>query len=130
MTMRRMKVHRLGRQQLAIMQVLWERGEATVAEVHGALGGSSELAYTTVATMLRKMEVKGLVGHRAEGRTFVYRPVVRSETVTRSMADDLLDRLFAGSLSEMVSHLLTDREVSRDELARLERLIEEKKKSV
>jgi predicted transcriptional regulator len=122
------KIHRLGDLQLRIMQALWARGEATVADVLAALGGRIPLAYTTIATMLRKMETRGLVGHRAEGRSFVYRAVVAEESVTRGMAEHVLDRLFEGSLAEMVSHLLTHREISRAELARLEKLIAERKR--
>jgi BlaI family penicillinase repressor len=124
------KIHRLGDLQLKIMKVLWDRKEATVAEVHEALGTGSELAYTTIATMLRKMENRRLIEHRNEGRSFVYRPMVAADAVTRSMADHFVDRLFEGSLLDVVSHLLSTREVSRDELAELERLIAERKKSV
>lgn len=124
------KIHRLGDLQLKIMKVLWEQREATVADVHQALGSENELAYTTVATMLRKMEARGLVRHHSEGRSFVYHPVIRADAVTRSMSDHLLDRLFEGSLADMVSHLLTSREVSREELVKLERLIAERKKSL
>lgn len=112
------------------MKVLWDRREATVASVHEALGAESNLAYTTIATMLRKMEVRGLVRHHNEGRSFVYQPTVAAEAVTRSMADHLLDRFFEGSLANMVSHLLTSREVSRDELAQLELLIDQRKKKL
>ncbi len=126
--MSKAKVHRLGDLQLRIMKVLWERQEATVAGVHDALG-KQDFAYTTVATMLRKMETRGLVKHRAEGRSFVYRAAVASDAVTRGMADHLLDRLFEGSLADMVSHLLTTREVSREELSKIEKLIAERKKS-
>lgn len=94
----------------------------SVAEVQERLGGEP-LAYTTVATMLRKMENRHLVTHREEGRKFIYRAAVSAEDVTRSMADDLVDRLFEGSLAETVSHLLETREVSPDELTRLEQLI-------
>ena len=122
------KIHRLGDLQLKILQTLWERSEAAVATVHEALGGSAKFAYTTVATMLRKMETRGLVTHRAEGRSFIYRAKVAAEQVSRGMADHLVDRLFEGSLTEVVSHLLTTREVSRAELNELERLIAERKK--
>lgn len=123
------KIHRLGDLQLAIMKVLWTRGEATVSEVHKELANDRDLAYTTMATMLRKMEVRRLVAHRAEGRSFVYRAVVEEAVVSRGMADDLLERLFEGSLADMVSHLLSTREVSRAELSKLERLIAERKKA-
>ena len=124
------KIHRLGDLQLRIMQALWERGEATVSQVLVDLAAHADLAYTTVATMLRKMENRGLVIHRVEGRSFIYRAKVKAEEVSRSMADHLVDRLFEGSLTDAVNHLLTTREVSREELTRLERLIAERKKSV
>jgi predicted transcriptional regulator len=112
--------------QLAIMQVLWERGEATVAEVRQALCDSRPLAHTTVGTMLTKMEKKELVTHRSDGRVNVYRPAVGRERVRRSMVSDLARRLFAGNVTEMVSHLLDGCEVSDDELARLKDLIWQK----
>lgn len=118
---------RLGDLQLKIMKVLWDRGEANVAEVQSALK-DKQPAYTTVATMLRKMEDRDLVRHRTEGRKFIYRPAVTAEHVTRSMADDLVERVFEGSLANAVSHLLRTRDVSRDELRELERLIAERKK--
>jgi predicted transcriptional regulator len=124
--MSRSRNYRLGDLQLKIMKVLWER-PASVAEVHQALVDSG-LAYTTVATMLRKMEARGLVRHREEGRRFIYQPAIRPEAVTRSMAGDVLERLFEGRLADLVSHLLATRDVSRDELVELERLIAERKK--
>jgi len=122
------RFHRVGDLQLQILRILWERGEGTVADVMENLSGS-ELAYTTVATMLRKMEVRGLVTHRPEGRSFVYRPKVKAHDVSHRMATHLVDRLFEGSLLEAVNHLLSTREVSREELARIEQLIAEKKKT-
>lgn len=125
--MTKAKRYRLGELQLRIMGVLWQRGSATVADVQEALGERA-LAYTTVATMLRKMEGRGLVKHKSEGRSFRYRAAVPPEAVSRSMTGDLLENLFAGSLADMMSHLLTTRDVSREELVRLERLIAERKK--
>jgi predicted transcriptional regulator len=110
------------------MRIIWRRGEATVAEVIDELGRASRLAYTTIATMLRKMEGRGLVRHRVDGRTFIYKAQVGEEQVSRKMTDHLLDRLFQGSLSGMVSHLLSTHEVSAAELAELERLIAERKR--
>lgn len=122
------KIHRLGELQLHIMQALWDKGEATVADVLQALSGHSDLAYTTVATMLRRMETRGLVSHRAEGRSFIYSAKVASAEVSRGMADHLVDRLFEGSLLNVVNHLLTTREVSQAELRQLEKLIAERRK--
>jgi BlaI family transcriptional regulator, penicillinase repressor len=127
--MTKAKIHRLGDLQLQIMKVLWAQREATVAEVHRELAGERELAYTTVATMLRKMEARGLLEHRSEARSFVYRAVVGAEAVSRGMSDHLLERLFEGSLADMVRHLLSTHEVSREELSELEKLIAERKKA-
>ena len=121
------RAYRLGDLQLKIMRVLWNFGHANVADVREKLEGEP-LAYTTVATMLRKMEGRGLVRHQEEDRRFIYEPAVSQEAVTRSMADDLVTRLFQGSLADAVSHLLETREVSPSELARLEQLIKQRKK--
>jgi len=126
--MPKLKSHRLGDLQHRILKILWARGDATVADVHADLGGSAEFAYTTIATMLRKMEARHLVKHRAEGRSFIYQAAVTEADVTHGMADQLVERVFAGSLAEAVNHLLTTREVSREELRQLEKLIAEHKK--
>jgi predicted transcriptional regulator len=126
--MKKQVSHRLGDLQLRIMKVLWDREEATVSDVLDALPGASDLAYTTIATMLRKMEARGLVAHRVDGRSFIYRARLGEAEVSRSMADHLVERMFDGSLTETVSHLLRTREVSREELAKLEHLIAERKK--
>lgn len=120
--------YRLGDLQLKIMKVLWKSGAASVAQVRRQLAGE-RLAYTTVATMLRKMEDRQLVRHRAEGRKFIYEPAVTAEEVSRSAADDLIDRLFEGSLADTVTHLLQTREVSPRELTELERLIKNRRKT-
>ena len=119
--------YRLGDLQLRIMRVLWQAAPASVAEVQQQLGGEP-LAYTTVATMLRKMEERGLLRHGEQGRRFFYVPAVTAAQVTRSMSDDLVDRLFEGSLADTVTHLLQTRDVSAQELDRLERLILERKR--
>jgi predicted transcriptional regulator len=125
-------IHRLGDLQLRILQVLWARGEAGVAEVQAGIRAGIQaeepLAYTTIATMLRKMEQRGLVSHRVTGRTFIYRAQVGEDQVGRGMAEHVLDRVFNGKLADMVSHLLTAREVDPEELARLSRLISERRK--
>ena len=117
---------RLGDLQLRIMRVLWDLEAATVSEVQRQLG-RPPLAYTTVATMLRKLEERGLVDHSEEGRKFLYRARVSMPEVTRSMTGDLVDRLFDGSLTDAVSHLLDSRGVSADELDRLERMIQQRR---
>lgn len=114
-----MSTEHLGKLQLAIMRVLWEAGERTVAEVHQTLEPTHGLAPTTIATMLKKMEAKGVVDHRTEGRRFIYRPTVSEDAVMRSMVGDLKERLFGGSVSALVSHLLQSHEVEGAELDEL-----------
>jgi BlaI family penicillinase repressor len=110
----------LGDLQHAIMAVLWARGEATTSEVHAALQGRG-LALTTISTMLRKMEEKGVVLHRTEGRQFVYRPTVSEAEVRTSMVGDLVQRLFGGDPRALVAHLVSAHEIDRHELDELRR---------
>lgn len=119
---------RVGDLQLRILQVLWSQTEASVADVNAALRPERDLAYTTVATMLRKMEARGLVTHREDGRSFLYKAAVDAQQVGQGMTDHVVERLFEGSLAGAVSHLLRTREVSREELDELERLIREAKR--
>jgi predicted transcriptional regulator len=120
--------HHLGDLQLAIMRVLWERGEAAASAVHDALLEERGLALTTIATMLRKMEDKGVVRHRVEGRQFVYQATIAEDAVHRSMVDELVERLFRGDPLELVSHLLREGEIDARELSELRAAIEDKKR--
>ena len=115
--------HHLGDLQLAIMRVLWNRAEATVAEVHETLEPERGLALTTIATMLTKMEKKGVVDHHAEGRRFIYRPLVSESQVRRSMVADLTSQLFRGDVTALVNHLLSDHQIDDQELTQLRELI-------
>jgi BlaI family transcriptional regulator, penicillinase repressor len=116
--------HHLGDLQLAIMRVLWARGETTVADVHEALEAERGLALTTIATMLVKMEKKGVVDHRTEGRKFIYRPLVSEGQVRRSMVADLTTQLFRGDVAALVNHLLAEHDMQSQELAQLRELID------
>ena len=113
----------LGDLQLAIMREIWAPREATVAQVHDALRQERGLAPTTIATMLKKMEKKGVVEHRTEGRTFVYRPTVSEHVVTRSMVAALTDRLFSGNVTALVSYLLNEHQIDEQELDELRELV-------
>jgi len=121
------KIHRLGELQLKIMQALWDRPDATIAQVRAAVSPDASLAHSTIATMLRKMEARGLVKHRLLDRKFLYRALVREDVVARKMSEHFIERLFEGSLADMVSHLLKTQDISRQELERLEKLIAEQK---
>ena len=114
---------RLGKLQLAIMRVLWRRGEAAVTDVHEDLEAERGLAPTTIATMLAKLEHKGVAAHRTEGRRFIYRPLVNEEQVRRSMVDDLTSQLFHGDVTALVNHLLAEHSIAPRELAELRSLI-------
>ncbi len=115
--------YRLGDLQLAIMRVLWRRGEAAVATVYEALREERGLAPTTVATMLVKMEKKGVVTHRTEGRKFIYLPQVSESAVRRSMVAELGNRLFQGNTTAFVNHLLAEHDLDADELERVKTAI-------
>ena len=118
--------HSLGDLQLAIMRVLWERGEGSVMDVYHALLEERGLAPTTIATMLTKMEKKGVLHHRTEGRRYIYTPQVSEGQVRRTMVSELRDRLFGGDTGALVSHLIAEHEVDAEELERLRTLIDTK----
>lgn len=114
----------LGDLQHAIMAILWSRGEATSTDVYEALRDERGLAFTTIATMLRKMEDKGVVAHRVSGRQFVYRPTVSEDQVRRSMVGELVERLFGGDPKALVAHLVSEHEIEPEELRRLRRRLD------
>ena len=120
--------HRLGDLQLRLLKELWARGMASVAEVYAAVGPELSLAYTTISTMLRKMEERGLVTHHEEGRAFIYRAAGEADEVSRSVGRHFVERLFEGDLTSAVSHLLRTCEVSREELKELEKMIAQAKR--
>jgi predicted transcriptional regulator len=115
--------HQLTDLQVAIMRVLWERGQATVAEIHEALLPERGLAPTTVATLLSRLEKRGIVKHRSASRQYVYYPAISESEVRRSMVSDLAERLFDGDVAELVSHLLSEREMSAGDLEKVKELI-------
>ncbi|MPY89723.1 MAG: BlaI/MecI/CopY family transcriptional regulator [Luteitalea sp.] len=119
--------------QLALMRVLWERSEATVVDVQEALEPERRLAQSTVATLLSRLEKKGLLSHRVEGRQYVYRPRVSEADVKRSMVGEfaeLADELFQGDVAALVSHLLTAQDVAAGDLARVKALIEAREREL
>jgi BlaI family penicillinase repressor len=118
-------MRRLSQLQLAVMHVLWARGRATVAEVQEAMQPTRPLAYSTVATVLRRLEEKGVVRHSTDARTFIYEPAVPPEKVGQSLVGELVEHVFSGSPSELVNHLLETQEVDRSELQRIHALIEQ-----
>jgi BlaI family penicillinase repressor len=116
----------LGRMQFRIMQVLWDRGRASAREITDALNESEAVAHSTVQTLLRQLETKGAIGHEADNRTFVFFPRLKEDKVKKTAAHDLLERVFGGSVGNLVSHLLKHERLSRDELDELRRLIDQR----
>lgn len=107
--------------QIALMRVLWRRGEASTADVAAELGEERGLKHTTVATLLTRLEKRGVVGQRRDGRQLFYRPLVDEAEVRRSMVADLLGALFGGNAQELVVHLVKESEIAPGDLAKVKR---------
>jgi BlaI family transcriptional regulator, penicillinase repressor len=112
-------------QELELMKIVWQKGEATVRDVYETLLEHRKIAYTTVMTMMRVLEKKGYVKTRRENRAYVYRPARPERQVVRSMVREFVDRVFNGSAQPLLVHLVEDRRLSPKELEELERLIRE-----
>ena len=110
------------------MEVLWKRGRASVAEVLEAVAVRPKPAFNTVQTTLRILEQKGYVDHEEAGRAFVYFPVKDRASVSRAAVQQVVSRFFDGSAGRLAVNLLADAELSRDDLARVERMIAEAKR--
>ncbi|MDP7062105.1 MAG: BlaI/MecI/CopY family transcriptional regulator, partial [Planctomycetota bacterium] len=98
--------------------------EASSAQVHAALVEKHGLAPTTIATMLKKMDDKGVIKHRSEGRQFIYQPAVAEEDVRQTMVSELVGNVFRGDHAALVNHLLTEGDFGPNELAVLRARIE------
>jgi predicted transcriptional regulator len=111
--------------ELRLMDVIWEKGSATVSDVAEALPNNPALAYSTVLTTLRILEAKGFVRHTKDGRAFVYHPVVGREQARESAVTHLVRRFFENSPELLMLNLLDGKKVDAAELRRLRRKIEE-----
>ena len=109
--------------QLAILRVLWDRGSATAAEITDALKSSRGLAQQTIATILSRLERRGIVRHRTRQRQYIYSAVLSEPDARRTMLAELTDRVFEGDVAALVSQLLSAREMSAGDLARVKALI-------
>jgi len=107
----------LGDRELDVMAVLWELGDGTVAEVRGKL--PADLAYTTVLTILRKLEAKGLVRHKVEGKAHRYIPRVAQKNARRTVLGRLIDKLFDGSPEQLLAHLVHDHHLTPAQVKRM-----------
>jgi BlaI family transcriptional regulator, penicillinase repressor len=105
--------------ELDVLKALWGLGSGSVREVHERMCPDGELAFNTIQTLLRIMEDKGLIRHRARGRTFIYEPIYNRDRVTAR----ILHRVFDGALDQAVLSLLQAKDASEAELRDLERMI-------
>jgi BlaI family penicillinase repressor len=115
-------------QELEILKVVWQRGQATVREVYRDLATHRTIAYTTVLTMMGILEQKGHLKKIAGERAYVYRPAKPQEQVVRSMVQEFVHRVFNGSARPLLVHLAEDPNIHPEELAELERLLKERRK--
>jgi predicted transcriptional regulator len=112
----------LTQRELDIMSVLWDRGEATVTEVRDRI--DPDLAYTSISSMIRTLEIKGYVSHRrGEGKTHVYFPVIEREAAGESALGRVLDKIYGGSPIKLLAHLVEQHRLSDKELARMRDLL-------
>jgi predicted transcriptional regulator len=113
---------RLTQRELDIMSVLWELGEATVTEVRDRV--DPNLAYTSISSMIRTLELKGYVSHRrGEGKTHVYFPAIDAETAGESALSRLLEKVYGGSPIKLLAHLVDQKRLSEKELTRMRELL-------
>ena len=114
---------RLGRRELEMLNIVWDLGEATVQDVCDRL--ERRAAYSTVLTMMRTLEGKGVLDHRMDGRTFVYSARISREDVQESMLRSVRDVLFGGSVASLVNAMLHQSAMSPEELQELRRLLDQ-----
>lgn len=115
----------LSRGEMEVARIVWELRHATVRQVLDALPADREIDFTTVQTYLRRLEEKGYLNVRLEGRTRIYSPKVRPQTVIRETVDDFVDLLFAGDAMPLVKHLVEEQKFSPDDIQQLRRLLDQ-----
>lgn len=113
----------LPRSELQVMKVIWQKGEASVRDVWEVLYPEKKLAYTSIASTMRKLEEKGFLTHEIRGRTYIYRPLIGEEEVSKGMVKDLIDRLFEGSAERLLMTLVEAKKIDEEALERIRRKI-------
>jgi predicted transcriptional regulator len=117
----------LPKSELEVAQIVWKLGQATVRDVFQAIPQERGLDFKTVQTYLRRLEAKGYVQTRREGRNNVYTPCVRPRQVVRQMVEEFVNRMFGGQPFPLVQHLLEQPGLSEEELDRLQDLLRQLK---
>jgi BlaI family penicillinase repressor len=115
-------------QELEILKVVWQRGEATVREVFRDLSAQRKIAYTTVLTMMGILEQKGHLKKTAGERAYIYKPTKPQQQVVGSMVNEFVHRVFNGSARPLLVHLVEDPDIRPDELAEIEKLLKDRRK--
>jgi predicted transcriptional regulator len=119
---------RLGERELDIMQALWQLGKATVTQVQEVLRGQgNEVAYTTIQTMLNRLEIKNFVARDDAGRTHHYYAILEEPAVAAGAMKRLVERFFKGSAEELVSRLV-EKDLTQEQLERIQSLINSHRK--
>lgn len=109
--------------QIAILRVLWSRRTATVTEIQTALLPERELALTTIATVLTRLEKDGIVSHRMAGRAYIYEALLSEREARLGMVAEMVSKLFSGDSSALVAHLLNESEIKPNEIAKVKAMI-------
>lgn len=117
----------LPKSELEIVRIVWNLGEATVRQVMDALPNERELDFWTVQTYLRRLEAKGYLTKRREGRSNVYSSAVNPQSVVNEVLDDFVERLFDGQALPLFQHLIKDRGLTDDEIDKLQKTLDELK---
>jgi len=120
----------LGELQRAVIEVVWELGEASVHQVRKRLAQKKKLAYTTVLTAMQKLEKAGWLRHRREGKVYVYAPTRTREEAGANSVRTFLERMFDGDALLMFQHLMRQSELSDKELQELRKMIDAKRKEM
>ena len=118
----------LATQELEIMKIVWQRGNATVRDVYEELLTRRKIAYTTVMTMMGILEQKGYLTKKESGRAYVYRPTDSERKVLGVMVRDFVKRVFGGSSKPLFVHLLDSGDATAEELEELSKLLKEKRR--
>ena len=126
--MARKSIDDLGALQKAVMERVWELGEATVGQVRDRLQRDPEPAYTTILSVMQKLEKAGWLTHRTEGRGYVYLPTRSRDEAGTSTLRTFIDRVFRGDPLLLFQHLLDDEELSAQDLSALKKMIDQKRR--
>jgi predicted transcriptional regulator len=120
----------LTRQELQIMKVVWELGNATVKEVCDTMSQKKPVAYTTILTLMGILEEKGALNHTRAGRAFVYRPVLSRQQATRNQVRDVINRFFGGRPDALVEDILENETIAADKMDAVKNLVESRKENL